>query len=40
VGIIVENDLHGIGVIKDDEPVKDSKDVSRKLEVMVRKGKY
>lgn len=37
--IIVENDLRVIGVIKDDEPAKESKDASRKLEAAIREGK-
>lgn len=37
--IAVEKYLHAIGVIKDDESTKDSKDVSRKYQVMANKGR-
>lgn len=37
--IIVEKDLHAVGVIKDEESAKDSKDVSKKPRVMTRKGR-
>ena len=37
--IAVEKDLQMIGVIKDDEPTKDYKDVSRKSQVMASKGR-
>ena len=37
--IVVEKYLHTIGLIKDDEPAKDSKDVSRKSQAMASKGR-
>jgi len=37
--IVVEKDLRAIGFIKDDESMKDSKDVSRKPQATVRKGR-
>lgn len=37
--IVVEKDLHAIGVINDDEPKKDSRYASRKPLAMVSKGK-
>ena len=37
--IYIEKYLHMIGVIKDDELAKDSKDVSRKSQVMESKGR-
>jgi len=36
--IAVEKDLRAIGVIKHDESAKDSKDASRKSQVMASKG--
>jgi len=36
--IFVEKYLHAIGVMKDDEPSKDSKDASRKTQAMASKG--
>lgn len=37
--ISVEKDLHTIRVIKDEEPTKDSKDASKKSQVMESKGR-
>lgn len=37
--IVVEKDLHAIGVIKDDESEKESKGARRKSQVMVSKGR-
>lgn len=37
--IVVEKDLHEIGVIKDDESMKYSKDASRNPQAMARKGR-
>jgi len=37
--ITVEKDLHAIGVIKDDEPTKESRDVSKKRQAVASKGK-
>lgn len=37
--IVVEKDLRMIGVIKDDEPAKDSKYVSRNPQAILSKGK-
>lgn len=37
--IVVENDLCAIGIIKDDEPTKDPREVSKKPQATVSKGK-
>jgi len=37
--IIVEKDLHVVGVIRDDELMKDSKDASRKSQATTNKGR-
>lgn len=37
--IVVKKNLCTIGLIKDDEPTKESKNVSRKSQTMVRKGR-
>ena len=37
--IVVKKDLHTIGLNKDDELAKDSKDMSRKSQVMESKGR-
>jgi len=37
--IIIEKDLHVIGVINDDEPTKESRDTSRNSQAMASKGR-